>query len=492
MSHPTPPVLEDRYVIDPQQAAAASIDELVQGLLADAAESPVLSTGSADQVGASLSHPLPRHGVALQTALDELIGATGRYRRRNAHPGMFSYVASPGLPTDPLGHAMTAALNQNLTGFLGAPGASQVERTVVDWLRELTGLPVEADGLVVSGGSLANLSALAAAVYNALGPEVRERGLRAGPRPLIFATGDVHFSITRSAVMLGLGRDGVAKVPTAPDHRMDPLALDRLLAQAGQDGQSRACCVVATAGTTGLGTIDPLPEIAEVCRRHAVWLHVDAAYGGAALLSPVLRDRLRGIGEADSITVDLHKWCYLAFDASVLLYRDADKAREVFDFQADYALTERNQAAESRVFFDLSPEVSRRNRALPAYLAWRHYGLDLLGRNILHNVECAQYLADLVEAAPDFELPARPALSICCFRYRPAAMAGDQAGVDRLNTRILERLAEGGEFLLSPTLVEGRPVLRVCICTHTTRARHMEALLQQVAGIGQELGRTVA
>lgn len=484
---PEPPVLADADCIDPTRPAG-QCDAMLRDIFAHALDSPVLRTAPAVEVAAALQRALPRRGIDLDTALAEVMATAGQYYRKNTHPGMFAYVASPGLPTDPLAHALGAALNQNMTGYAGAPGGIEVERTLVGWFTELAGLPASADGLLLSGGSMANLSALTAALYTRLGPAAREDGLAGGPRPVILAADSVHFSVTRAALMLGLGRRGIRRVPQDAARRMDPAALDRELGALAAAPDQQACCVVATVGTTALGVVDPLAEIAAVCRAHGAWLHVDAAYGGAALLAPGLRAQLAGIEQADSITIDLHKWCYLSFDGGVLLYRDAAAVRRVYDFNADYALEDRNLAPETRTCYDLSPEVSRRNRALPAYLAWRHYGLDRLGRNVQYNADCARYLADLVEAHADFELVQRPQLSICCFRYRPDGL--HDAGVDRLNAAIVAELVRGGEYMLSPTEVDGRSVLRICICSHTTRARHMEALLREVERLGQDLVST--
>lgn len=486
MNAPIPPVLEEQYRI-PLDAGTVSIDTLVERILSRSTQFPVRQTGNAQQVEFSLTAELPETGVPLQTAVGELMNSAGTFYRKNAHPGMYSYVASPGLPTDPLGHALTAALNQNVTGYLSAPGATAVERTLISWVCQLAGLPKGSDGLVVSGGALANLSAIATAVYHALGPAAREHGLREGPRPVILAADTAHFSIQRAALMLGLGRAGIETISVDSGHRMDPDALAKKLEEISADPQRQASCVVATAGTTAMGVIDPLFEIAEICSRHGVWLHVDAAYGGAALLSTALRDRLKGIERADSVTIDLHKWCYLSFDASVLLYRNPDFARDLYEFKADYARYERNQMPEAHRFYDLSPEVSRRNRALPAYLAWRHYGLDLLGRNVQHNAECAQYLAAVIREAPDLQIVGKPELSICCFRYLPPSLHGHDEKIDSLNDRIVEALSLGGNYLLSPTLIGGRPVLRVCICSHTTRANHMDELVAEIRLIGSEL-----
>lgn len=482
-----PPVLEEQYLI-PLKAGAVSIDDQVESILARTTQSPVLRTGKALEIGAMLPARPPETGVPLQTAVDEIMQSAGAFYRKNAHPGMFSYVASSGLPTDPLGHALTAALNQNLTGYEGAPGATMVERTIVGWMCRLAGLPSGSDGLVVSGGSLANMSAIAVAIYHSLGPAARERGIQGSARLVILAARSAHFSIERAAVMLGLGKEGVEYVDLDNDRRLDARALESRLEEISGDPQRKVCCVIATAGTTAMGVVDPLSRVAEICRRYGTWLHVDAAYGGAALLSDGLRDRLKGIEQADSIAIDLHKWCYLAFDGSMLLYRRPELARELYAFEADYARHGHGQEPEEHKFFDLSPEVSRRSRALPTYLAWRHYGLDRLGRNIQHNADCARYLANLIEAAADMQLVGQPELSICCFRHVPPSLQGQDEKIDMLNTRIVELLAEEGNFLLSPTFVDGRPVLRVCICSHATRAQHMEELVVAVRRTGGSLG----
>ena len=251
-------------------------------------------------------------------------------------------------------------------------------------------------------------------------------------------------------------------------------------------GQHRnVACVVASAGTTNTGAIDPLADIAAVCADHDVWLHVDAALGGGGLMSPQLAPRYRGIESADSLVMDMHKWFFQALDGSLLLYRDPRWARALFADSAQYLQPDADDVAETYKFFYLAPELSRRFRALPVYLAMRHYGIPRLGRNVWHNVECAQYLAALIEAEDELELVVAPQLSIVCFRYRPRRLAADE--IDRVNREIRDRIQLEGDFLMSPTEVHARPVLRVCIMNHATRAHHVEALLESVLRIGRSL-----
>ena len=480
------PVLPDQYHIK-TGLPGVSIDEQVAAILSHSTESPVLKTTTVAGLQERLVSALPTSGAPLETIVGELQQTAAVNYRKNAHPGCWAYISSPGLPTDPLAHAMTAALNQNVTGYHSAPAATVIEQTVINWMAELAGLPQGSAGLVMSGGSLANLAALATARDRALGPACVRKGLHSGPKPVLLAAETAHFSITRAAQLLGIGQQGIETIGVDAAHCMRVDQLEECLATLSQDNGQRVFCVVATAGTTATGAIDPLPGIAELCRRYGVWLHVDAAYGGAALLSADLRERLAGIELADSITIDLHKWCYLSLDGSVLLYRDPQAAREVFHTQADYVRDDHAEVADAYTFFDLSPEVSRRARALSAWLAFRHYGLEALGCNVLHNVECAAYLARLVEASPDLELVNEPQLSICCFRYAPAELHEQQTLLDELNDSIVSRLAEQGDFLLSPTQVHGMSVLRVCIRSYTTRAVHVQKLVAAVCSVGQAL-----
>ena len=212
--------------------------------------------------------------------------------------------------------------------------------------------------------------------------------------------------------------------------------------------------------------------------------------GEAVCCPPELRPLYAGIESADSVTLDLHKWFYMALDASVLLYRDPSAAKGMFYESSDYVQYPLDGPPEEHMFFHLGPELSRRFRALPFYIAVRHYGADRLGRNVLYNRRCAQYLSHLVDTTPELELVAAPQLSILCFRYAPASL--DEETVDDLNRRIRERLETEGDFLLSATDVHSRPVLRVCIINHATRAKHMDHLVQRVLELGAELGDDVA
>ncbi|MFV2032811.1 MAG: aspartate aminotransferase family protein, partial [Gammaproteobacteria bacterium] len=437
---------------------------------------PITQSTVARELQARFPGAIPADGLSLDEVLQEIGSVLLRYSRRNTHPGYFGYIAPSGVPIDPLSHALVATINQNVVGYPGSPGAATIERVVIKWLSELVDYPDSADGVFIGGGSISNLTALASALTHRFGDDYRRRGLVAcgnGALPVIICSKATHMSIQRAAAILGIGTDQVVAVDVDENFRIRPQDLTRAL-----DRAECPVCVVASAGTTTTGAIDPLADIAEICNDAGVWLHVDAAYGGGGLMSEELKPVYAGIELADSITMDLHKWFYNAVESSVILYRDPSCAKRFFYESSDYIHYPLDGPDEQRMFFHLSPELSRRFRALPAFMTFRHYGRERLGRNALHNAQCARYLAELVEVEADFQLIAAPQLSICNFRYDPGGL--NQARVDAINSEIRDRIERNGNFFMSVTQIDGRPVLRVCIINHATRAHHIEGLLSEI------------
>ena len=465
------------------QAAYAQLWALLQSIQQQADTDPISPTSSAAEIDRVLPN-ISSMGIAWETLLTQLQSLLLETTRKNAHPGLFSYILAPGLPTDPVAHALTAQLNQNQVGFHAAPLATQIERKLIGFFADLVGFPTEAGGLCMSGGSSANLSALTLALYHSLGLEIMQNGLRAASvQPVIIAATSAHFSIERAALILGIGRQNLYRVAVDAQQRMCITSLKQCLEQLSQKTHKKAVCVVATAGSTAAGAIDPLADIADLCQHYGVWMHVDAAYGGAFLLSTQLKSRFQGIEAADSISIDLHKSAYLALETNILLYRQVYLAKQVFSADADYlAFDELKEEAEHYTSFDLSFEVSRRFRALPAYLALLHYGTDNFAEQLKQNIACADYLSQQVKAAPDFELLFSPQLAICCFRFAPLYLAPEK--IDEINTQIVHALNANGHFSLSETLIQKRPVLRVCIRSYTTKKIHIDDLLVQVRRLG--------
>lgn len=468
---------------DLSAAADIDINAVIRPLIEQRYRSPIIRPSKAADVATLIDESFPEGGESIEQLVTRITDAMDQYPRRNTHPGFFGWIAPSGLPSDPLAHAMVSVLNENLGGYWSSPVGTTIEKTVIRWLADLAGFPQQAEGVLLSGGSISNMAGIASALAKLYGPEYREKGLCALGKtapPVILCSRAAHFSIRRAAVMLGVGTDNIIPIDTDDEFRMRADRLEEALQQ-----QRNIVCVVATAGTTNTGAIDPLEEIAALCQAHDVWLHVDAAYGGGGLMSEELRPRYRGIEQADSVVMDMHKWFFQSLGGSLLLYRNANWARQLFFESSDYLRAPAEPTAEEYMFFHIAPELSRRFRALPFYIAMRCYGLDRLGRNALHNVQCAEYLADLVRQQAELELVVAPQLSILCFRFKPAGL--DEAEIDRINSEIRDRIQLEGNYLMSATQVRERPVLRLCIINHATRAEHVEGVLESVLRIGRSL-----
>jgi len=465
------------------EAVGLDLNAALAPLLEQRHQAPIIRPSRAVDVAKLIDQSYPRGDESLEQLVAQITQATERYPRRNTHPGFFGWVAPSGLPSDPLAHAMLTVLNENVGGYWASPVGTTIEKTVIRWLADLVEFPAKSQGVFMSGGSMANMTGIASACAKRFGVEYRSLGLAAfsdESRPVIICSQAAHFSIRRAAVMLGIGTDNIVTIDTDDEFRMRADALEAALAE-----HDNIICVVASAGTTNTGAIDPLPQIADLCSAQNVWLHVDAAYGAGGLMSAKLRPRYRGIERADSVVMDMHKWFYQSLAGSLLLYREPGWARQMFTESSDYLRMNEDDSPEQFGFFSLSPELSRRFRALPFYISMRHYGLDRMGRNALHNVQCAEYLAERVCVEQDMELVTAPQLSILCFRFRPAGLDND--AVDQLNTAIRDRIEREGDYLISPTQVNHRVVLRVCIINHATRAEHVDGLLDSILRIGREL-----
>jgi len=401
------------------------------------------------------------------------------------HPGFLAYICGAGTVPGAAAGLVAGALNQNVGGWRLSPGASEIERALTGWLAARFGLPAGAGGLMVSGGAMANFVGLKLARDAAAGAGVRERGMRAAPPLAVYASAESHIVVRRAADMLGLGAEAVRLIQVDERFRM---RADHLAAAIEDDLEAGVtpAAVVATAGTTQTGSIDPLPDVAELCSRHGAWMHVDACYGGPAVLADDLRPLFEGIEEADSIAVDPHKWMYTDVPGSCLLVPRLDVLPASFAGDAGYIWL----AEESRQGIDtgqLGPEFSRGFSALKVWMSLLAHGRAAYARRISHDAELARYLGALVEEHPDFELTAPIGLSVCCFRYAPSELEGDGEALDRLNERIMTAIHADGRAYCSNAILNDRFSLRACVVNFRTEAEDVETLLGVAAEHGARL-----
>ncbi len=441
---------------------------------------PIRPSVTGRELRERLAADLPVEGAPFEELVsylrEELIPAT----RHNGHPRFFGYIASPGSAATALADLLASALNPNVTSWRSAPGPTELERGTIRWITEIVGYPQDAGGLFVSGGSMANLCGLAAARDALSSQPVTETGCRGLDRDLrVYVSEEAHFSIAKAAGLLGIGRRNVCPVPTNASLQMDTAALEARI-DADLAAGALPICVVGSAGTVETGAIDDLQRLAAVAERHRLWFHVDASYGGFAMLAPSRRSLFEGIARADSIALDPHKWLYVPVDCGCILYREPDRARAPFAHNAEYTRVLGHDADEEFAFWDYGPELSRRFRALKVWMMLAHVGTRRLGQAIERNCRCAAHVASLVDASDDLEMLAPVSLSIFCFRYIPRDRRLSEEELDTLNRRILDLLQRGGSSYLSNARIGGRFALRGCVLNYRTTEEDMRVLLEDV------------
>jgi glutamate/tyrosine decarboxylase-like PLP-dependent enzyme len=450
-------------------------------------ERAVFPRTSAAGLQERLGEPLPQEGRGFTALLDTFRDVVVANARHNAHPRSLGYVSSPGTAVAALADLLASVLNANLTAWRSGPGPAQLERVSIDWVRQAMGCSEGTDGVFVSGGSMANLAGLAAARASRCGQAVNAEGQRAHPKPLrVYVSEEGHHSVDKAAALLGIGHANVRRIAVDERFRMDVADLERRIAD-DRDAGAEPLCIVASAGTVVTGAVDPLADVAAVARREGLALHVDACYGGFARLAPSARRLFDGIADADSIALDPHKWLYLPVDCGCILYRDPAAARAAFVLGADYTRVLETAPGEAFAFWDYTPELSRRFRALKVWMALAHVGARAYGEAIESNLDCAAHLGSLVEESEDLELLAPVGLSIVCFRWLPPGFRtrgprtpGEEAHLDSVNERVLVALQRGGGSYLSNATVRGRFGLRGCVLNFRTTRDDMRALLDDV------------
>ena len=426
----------------------------------------------------SLDPALPTKGIDFDALLKVFRENIIPFSRQNAHPRMFGYVQSPGTPLAAFADLLASTLNANLTVWRSAPAPVELERLTIDWIRQILGFNAQAGGLFVSGGSMANLAAIAAA---------RQAKDDSSGRLRIYASSETHFSIAKATALLGIGRENVRFVAVDECFK---IRVDDLVAKITADLEAGYLpfCVVANAGTVNTGAVDPLAEIREIADRFQLWMHVDGSYGAFAVLAKSGRKLFAGLERADSIALDPHKWLYLPVDVGCVIYRAPEIARAAFAHEAEYTRIIGEKADEAFAFWDYGPELSRRFRALKVWMLLKGVGLDSLGEAIESNLACARYLESMVRASDDFEMLAPVELSIFCFRHVPAQLRnGSPEAIDAFNERLLIALQRDGSSYLSNATLAGRFALRGCVLNYRTTLRDMEILLNDLRRVAGSL-----
>lgn len=430
---------------------------------------------------------LPEIGTDPAKLIDRATDLLFDHSLFNSHPRFWGYITASAAPIGILGEFLAAAVNQNSGAWFLSPMASEIEAQTVRWIAQLLGFPTDCGGIFVSGGNMANMVCFFAARQARAGWDARSAGLHGGEarRLRIYCSKETHTWINKAADLSGIGTDGICWIPTDKDFHMN---LDELRKQirADREAGERPFIVVGAAGSISTGAIDPLHEIARICREEDLWFHVDGAYGGFAAMLPDATSDLRGLSEADSVAVDPHKWLYAPLEAGCALVRDPEKLRAAFSYHPPYY----HFGVETINYFDLGPQNSRGFRALKVWLALQHVGRKGYQQMLTDDIRLAKELYNLIAKQPELEAFTQ-SLSITTFRYAPpdlkAGSEGIQKYLNRLNTELLTRLQNSGEAYISNAVLDERFLLRACIVNFRTSLADIQALPEIVIHMGREV-----
>jgi glutamate/tyrosine decarboxylase-like PLP-dependent enzyme len=401
----------------------------------------------------------------------------------NSHPRFFGFINASADPIGTVGDYMASAMNPNCWG--GDHAAVHVENRVIRWLSQLMGFPEGAQGILASGGSMANFIALAAARRAMTPGNVREDGLAAAPQLVVYASDQVHSCVDKAVDLLGIGTAHLRKIPCDAEFRLPMGVLARTVAEDRARGL-RPAIVVGTAGTVNTGAVDPLDAIADFCARESLWFHADGAYGAMARIAPSLASQFAGMERADSLAADPHKWLYVPYEAGATLVRDGARLADAFRKFPEYLASDPDSPFPGPAWFaERGPELSRGFKALKVFMGLLRHGRSGYAAAIERDVALARFLSDAVDRRPQLERLAPTTLSIVNFRFLVPGASEERA--DTVNRQIVNRLVGSGSFFLAPTILKGRASLRVCIVNFRTREEDLTFLLDEVCRVGKEL-----
>lgn len=472
--------------------------ELLTEYYASLGRRPIVSGAGPRALRKLFDEPLPRRGRAPRLVLERWRTKVLPHAGHLGSPRFFGYVHGSGLQIGALADALASGQAPNVADRRVSPAESEVERCVMRWIAEMIGYPTTSGGTLTSGGMAANHAALLVALRSRSPYDMTEDGLqspeRRGRFVLYMSEDEGHVTIRRAAQLLNLGWSSVRPVPCRDDFTLDPHALVRMV-EADEARGDRPFCVVGQAGSINVGAIDPLEEIADVCRSHHLWFHVDGAAGAFGALLPELRRQYAGLEQADSVTVDPHKWLYLPKECGGLLVRDARLLLQTFRAEASYLEPQRLEDPSESGFRALGMQSSRGFRALKVWMALQQLGTDGYARLFRQNLACVAQLHRKVQEDPDFEVLHEPRIYIYSFRYRPRRFhpfpTGPGAGLraraylDRLNARVVELANRTGEVFLTTTRVRGSVAIRVSVCNHRTTLADIDRLFALLQRLGR-------
>ena len=446
---------------------------------------PVLAQVHPGEIASALPSAAPEQGDDMSAIVADFERVLVPGLTHWNHPGFFAYFAITASGPGILADLLSSALNQQAMLWRTSPAATELEAVALGWLRQMLGLPEAFEGVIYDTASVSSLHALAAAREAAV-VGVREHGLSGRDMPplSVYCSEHAHSSIDKAVILLGLGHASLRKIPADAEFRLRPDALAAAIADDRRAGRLPVA-VVATVGTTSTTSVDPVPEIADICERERMWLHVDAAYGGAAALVPGWEWVMRGCDRADSVVVNPHKWLFVPFDLSAFYCRRMEVIRAAFSLVPEYLRT--TDPGDVKNLMDTGIQLGRRFRSLKLWMVLRYFGQEGMRARIAEHMRLARQFAAWVDADPAFERMAPVPMSVVCFRAVPPGPGHTEAELERLNATLLERVNASGEVFLSHTKLGGRYVLRLAVGNLRTTGQHVRRAWDLLKASAEEL-----
>lgn len=479
-------ILEKEITLDPQdwlqmRAMAHTMVDEMMNYLETVAERPSWQPMPQEAKDA-IRKPMPEQPMSLDDVYNDFKTNILPYAKGNIHPRFTAWVQGTGTPLAMMADMLASGMNSNTT--IGEHSAMYVDKQVIDWCKTLLNFPTEATGMLVSGGSIANITGIIVA-RNSFG-NFRTEGMQSLAKKMImYCSTETHACIMKAAEVTGIGSDNVRKVNVCNDFRMEIAHLEALIAEDKAAGHL-PFCIVGNAGTVNTGAIDPLDDLLAICQREKMWFHIDGAFGALAKLVPEYQDQLKALEQADSVAFDLHKWMYMPYEVGCVLFKNSALHRAAFGGQPSYLLShERGIAAGPDPLTNYGMELSRGFKALKVYFSLQHHGAQTFRDLIRQNIAQSFYLGELVLQNPDLELVTPVVSNIVCFRFVKNSLNNEQ--LNALNKEILMELHERGLHVPSSTILEGKYVIRCANVNHRLRKTDYEALVEDVVRLGYEL-----
>lgn len=433
----------------------------------------------------ALQQPLPHAPQKAAKVYEDFLHTVLPYNTNNVHPRFWGWVQGGGTPFGMLSDMLASGMNANVA--IGDHSAMYVEKQVLDWSKDIFGFPSSASGILTSGASIANITAMVVA-RNHFRASIKQKGLRAVEGQLtVYGSAETHSCAIKGIEVIGVGSDNFRKVPVDEGYKVRTDILRTMIAEDRQNGFI-PFCIIGNAGTVNTGAIDDLEELAAIAKAEGLWYHIDGAFGAIPYILPEYREQLKGLPLADSLSFDYHKWFYMNYEVGCVLIKDAAAHRAAFSTPVNYLMAhERGASAGPDPLSNYGMELSRGFKALKVWMLLKEHGIKEYAQLVRQNLHQAQYLANLIKEHKDLELLADVPMNIVCYRWNPGRMSNE--ALNACNKEILMRLHEEGVALPSYTILKGKYAIRVAITNHRSRLEDFAALAEATARIGHEMVR---